>query len=178
MTHDQILSKLEHHACGHAVITGGEPMILADVADLTRKIKTLAHHITIETAGTVYQDVACDLMSISPKLSNSTPYDRENGKFAAHHEQLRYQPEVLRRLIGAYDYQLKFVISTVADANEARDIVQQIGADPQRVLLMPEGTNRDVLAERAQWLVELCKDFRYRYCPRLHVEIWGNKRGV
>ena len=71
-------------------------------------------HITIETAGTVYAPVACDLMSISPKLANSTP----EGEFRAQHERLRLQPDVLRRLMSDYDYQLKFVIAREADIAE------------------------------------------------------------
>jgi 7-carboxy-7-deazaguanine synthase len=117
-------------------------------------------------------------MSISPKLANSTPYDREEGKFAAQHEQLRYQPEVLKQLIAEYDYQLKFVISSVDDVREAREMVGEIGAQREKVFLMPEGTTREVLSERAEWLVNVCKDFGYRYCPRLHIDIWGAKRGV
>jgi 7-carboxy-7-deazaguanine synthase len=174
----QLLSEIRRHWCGHVVITGGEPMILSDLPELSQKIKDIDQHITIETAGTVYQKVVCDLMSISPKLSSSTPYDREEGKFAARHEELRYQPDVLKQLIAEYDYQLKFVISSIDDVREARDIVRDIGAKRDKVLLMPEGTTRDVLDERAKWLVDVCKDFGYRYCPRLHIDIWGNKRGV
>jgi 7-carboxy-7-deazaguanine synthase len=178
MTHDALLTEIRQHSCAHVVITGGEPMILADLPELTKKIKDFDQHITIETAGTTYQKVRCDLMSISPKLANSTPYDREDGKFAAQHEQLRYQPEVLKQLIAEYDYQLKFVISSVDDVREAREMVREIGAQREKVLLMPEGTSREVLSERAEWLVNVCKDFGYRYCPRLHIDIWGAKRGV
>lgn len=173
-----LLSEVRRHWCGHVVITGGEPMILPDLLELTEKVKDIDQHITIETAGTAYQKVVCDLMSISPKLSNSTPHDREDGKFAAQHEELRYQPDVLKQLISEYNYQLKFVISSVKDVREARDIVREIGASRSKVLLMPEGTTREALTERAQWLVTVCKDFGYRYCPRLHIDIWGNKRGV
>ena len=43
-------------------------------------------HITIETAGTVFAPVVCDLMSISPKLANSTPEGefRRSSRTAAH----------------------------------------------------------------------------------------------
>ena len=153
-------------------------MILPDLIELTEKIKDIEQHITIETAGTKYQKVHCDLMSISPKLSNSTPYEREGGKFAEQHEELRYQPDVLKQLIAEYPYQLKFVISSVDDVLEDREMVRELGADRDRVLLMPEGTTREVVNERARWLVEVCKDFGYRYCPRLHIDIWGDKRGV
>jgi len=128
----------------------------------------------VETAGTVFADVACDLMSISPKLANSTP----EGRFAAQHERLRYQPEVLRRLTSAYDYQLKFVVASPEDLPELKHVVAELSADPHKVILMPEGRNAAVLQERALWLVDICKREGFRYSPRLHVDLWGDRRGV
>jgi 7-carboxy-7-deazaguanine synthase len=117
-------------------------------------------------------------MSISPKLANSTPHEIEGGRWAAQHERLRYQPDVLKELIGRYPYQLKFVIETSDDIIEVRQMIEEIGADPERVLLMPEGTQLDILMDRSRWLVEVCKNFRFRFCPRLHIMIWGDRRGV
>ena len=112
-------------ACRHHRWRTDDP---SGIVELTEKIKEIDQHITIETAGTMYQKLRCDLMSISPKLSNSTPHDREEGKFAAQHEELRYQPDVLKQLIAEYNYQLKFVISSVDDVREAREMVREIGA--------------------------------------------------
>lgn len=178
MMYGAMLTEIRRHWCGHVVITGGEPMILDELKELTDKVKEIDQHITIETAGTVYQQVTCDLMSISPKLASSTPYDREEGKFAERHEELRYQPDVLKQLIAEYNYQLKFVISSADDIREMREIVGELDAARERVLLMPEGRTREAVNERAQWIVEVCKDFGFRYCPRLHIDIWGDKRGV
>lgn len=173
-----ILANVRRHWSNHVVVTGGEPMIDSDVVELTQKLRTIDHHITVETAGTVFQPVECDLMSISPKLSNSTPTDVEGGRFAAQHERVRYQPEVLKELIGRYPYQLKFVIETSDDIREVRDMVDLLGADCERVLLMPEGTQPEILMDRSKWLVEVCKNFRFRFCPRLQIMIWGDRRGV
>ena len=162
----------------HVVVTGGEPMIFADVVPLTESLRQLGIHVTIETAGTVFQAVSCDLMSISPKLANSTPVEREDGRWAAHHDRLRYQPEVLRALIGGYDYQLKFVVSSPGDVPEIESMLRETGADRGRVLLMAEGTDPETIRERARWLVELCQQEGFRYSPRLHIDIWGNRRGV
>jgi 7-carboxy-7-deazaguanine synthase len=145
---------------------------------LTRRLADHGLHITIETAGTVYQPVACDLMSISPKLANSTPYEREGGRWAAQHERLRIQPDVLRRLMAEYEYQLKFVVASPEDLPEIRELVARLQADPQRVLLMPEGVDPEVLRERARWLIEICKREGFRYTPRLQIEVWGAQRGV
>ena len=70
---DQILNEARAHPARYAVVTGGEPMIAPEVLPLTARLRGAGFHITIETAGTVFRPVACDLMSISPKLANSTP---------------------------------------------------------------------------------------------------------
>ncbi len=162
----------------HVVVTGGEPMIAPKIIALTRALEEEAFHITIETAGTVFEPVACDLMSISPKLSNSTPHEREEGRWAPQHERLRRQPDILKQLIAAYDYQLKFVIADPNDIAEATELVTEIKADPTKVVLMPEGTTAQAIASKAQWIAEACKTHCYRYSPRLHIDLWGDKRGV
>lgn len=153
-------------------------MIAPECVALTEALRDTGLHVTIETAGTVYMPVACDLISISPKLSNSTPHEREGGKWAAQHDRLRYQPDVLRRLMSEYRYQLKFVVSAPADVDEVNRICDELQARREHVILMPEGTDRDLLRERGQWLTEVCKQQGFRYGPRLHIDLWGNKRGM
>ncbi|MGA2215191.1 MAG: 7-carboxy-7-deazaguanine synthase QueE [Bryobacteraceae bacterium] len=172
---DSIVDQVNGYGASHVVITGGEPMIAPEIAELTHR---LAQHITIETAGTVDANVRCDLMSISPKLANSTPHTRDHGRWADQHERLRYQPEILRRLIQLYPYQLKFVIADPADLQQVNAIVSEIGASRSRVLLMPEGVDADILAERGRWLADLAKREGFRLTPRLHIDLWGNRRGV
>ncbi len=178
MTADAVLAAARGHRATHVVVTGGEPMLLDDVVPLTQQLEAAGMHITIETAGTVFQPVACDLMSISPKLANSTPWEREGGRWAAQHDRLRYQPEVLKQLMTAYQYQLKFVVSAPVDLEEIEKILAATSADRGRVILMPEGTDAGILRERARWLVDLCKHNQFRFGPRLHIDLYGNRRGV
>lgn len=175
---ERIVGEVRRYPARHVVLTGGEPMIMPDVVELTQALARERLHITIETAGTVFKPVLCDLMSISPKLANSTPHEREGGRWAAQHERLRIQLPVLRRLIREYDYQLKFVVAAPEDLPEIRALVRELEADPGRVLLMPEGTEAGILRERARWIVEICKQEGYRYTPRLQIELWGARRGV
>jgi 7-carboxy-7-deazaguanine synthase len=170
----QILDEVRAHPAKHVVVTGGEPMIAPEIVPLTSRLRDLGLHITIETAGTVFQPVACDLMSISPKLKNSTP----DGRWAERHEGLRIQPSVLADLMGRYEYQLKFVIEKREDVDEARSLAESLGAGADRVILMPEGVDRDALRERGVWLAEICKEEGFRFSPRLHVELYGARRGV
>src|SRR3954466_8168810 len=103
LTLEAILERIDHYPqARHVVLTGGEPMITPQVVELTERFRARNLHITIETAGTVFKPVVCDLMSISPKLAPSTP----SGPWQEPHERLRLQPEVLRRLMNAYEYQL------------------------------------------------------------------------
>lgn len=171
---ERILARVDSYGAGHVVVTGGEPMIAPEIAVLSRGLRTRGLHITIETAGTRYEPVECDLMSISPKLSNSTP----EGDWAARHDRLRLQPEVLRRLMEEFEYQLKFVVAHPTDLNEIRELLEKLEADRGRVILMPEGVDPGILRERGRWIVEVCKQEGFRFSPRLHVELWGNRRGV
>jgi 7-carboxy-7-deazaguanine synthase len=174
-TVDAIVEEVSRYsAARHIVLTGGEPMIAPGIAELSERFRALGMHITIETAGTVFAPVACDLMSISPKLANSTP----EGTFRAQHERLRLQPAVLNQLMADSDYQLKFVIAHKEDIAEVQALVANLGAPADKVILMPEGISGDTLSERGVWIAELCKTFGYRFSPRLHVHLYGNKRGV
>ncbi|MBV8864136.1 MAG: 7-carboxy-7-deazaguanine synthase QueE [Acidobacteriaceae bacterium] len=174
----EILEQIEAFKAAHVVVTGGEPMIAPQIVVLTERLRASGLHITIETAGTVYSPVACDLMSISPKLANSIPIEREHGRWAAQHDRLRSQPEVLRQLTSSYPFQLKFVVSSPEDLAEIKNIQSACDANPAQVILMPEGTSRDLLRERALWIAEICKETGYRLSPRLHVDLWGDRRGV
>jgi len=178
-TIEEILAQVAAFPARHVVVTGGEPMIAGEIMDLCAALRQCGLHITIETAATVFKPVACDLASLSPKLSNSTPWQREGGRFALRHEQLRLRPEVIRAFMERYAYQLKFVIDSPADITEVLSLLEQLPhVDRSRVLLMPQGITPEEVRERGLWLVEACKEHGFRYCPRLHIDLFGNRRGT
>jgi len=173
---DSLVEQVQSWDCEHVVITGGEPLLVRDVVSLTERLKALGHYLTIETAGTVHLPVQTDLMSISPKLSNSTPRDTE---WEARHDERRYRPEVIRRLITGYDYQLKFVIETLPDVAEVERYLNdfpEITAD--RIYLMPQAMDREPLREKSVWIEAEAARRGWRMSPRLHVELFGNTRGT
>lgn len=182
MTVDQIVAEVVKHSTRHVVLTGGEPMIAKGIHDLALRLKEAGKHITIETAGTIAPEgIACDLASLSPKLGNSTP-DAElaGAAWVKRHENTRFQPDVIEKWIQNYDFQLKFVVSGSEDWAEITGITQLGFAHvpPHKILLMPEGTDPETLASRRSWILDLCKEFGFRYCPRLHIDLFGNKRGT
>jgi len=172
----------------HAVLTGGEPMIFPLIADLAASLRARGVHITIETAGTVFRDVACDLISISPKLANSTPQGDERDPlkvWEARHEARRLNFVALQALIDHYPQrQLKFVVragddgALFADLAEIDSVLARLHHwSPTDVLLMLEGTALPT-ADSKQRVVEACLLRGWRYCPRLHIELFGNTRGT
>jgi 7-carboxy-7-deazaguanine synthase len=92
---------------------------------------------------------------------------------------LRLQFDVIRAFIDHCDYQLKFVVDQPPDVGEVLAILRELPAvERTKVLLMPQGVTRSELEPRAAWLSELCKEHGFRYCPRLHIELYGNQRGT
>ena len=177
---EEILKKLTEWNCDHVVLTGGEPMIAPDLPELATALKKQKKHITIETAGTILPNsIPCDLASISPKLSNSTPSPERDPAWAKKHEAPRLQPEVISEWISKYDFQLKFVVSTENDLAEIKGLLSRLPPVPlNQILLMPEGIDAKTLATRSPWLVDICKREGFRFCPRLHIELFGHTRGT
>ncbi len=178
---DEIMAEVRKTPARHVVLTGGEPMIAPGIRELAAELKKSGYHITVETAATIAPDgIACDLASLSPKLKNSAPDARLDEAWRKKHEALRWQPDVVRAWLDGHDYQLKFVVAQLADVDEIEALLGQLGREVPRarVLLMPEGTTVAALRAKAGWLGELCKVRGYRYAPRLHIELYGNRRGT
>jgi 7-carboxy-7-deazaguanine synthase len=174
-----ILAEVRKHPTEYVVITGGEPLLAPEIEALSRDLKRHGRHITVETAGTIFKPIRGDLISVSPKLANSTPWQRERGKFALCHEAQRLNLPVIQKYLDNYDYQLKFVVAEKRDFDEIGQILEQLKAvDRSRVLIMAEGTTAARLHARGRWIVDLCKQYGYRFTPRLHIELYGNRRGT
>ena len=182
MSVEAILAEVRRFPARHVVVTGGEPMIAREMPVLLAGLRAAGLHITIETAGTVPPaGVACDLASLSPKLAHSTPsVEKAGAAWVEKHERLRLHPAVLREWCSHHEFQLKFVVATEADVLEVKALLEQIGLQvpANRVLLMPEGITMEALRSRQDWLVEVCKREGWRYSPRLHIELFGNRRGT
>lgn len=175
----KVLRSVDAYTTRHVVVTGGEPLLAAEIEELTAALRDRGKHVTIETAGTIFKPVRCDLVSLSPKLANSTPWKREKGKFATLHEKRRLDYRVLQRYLDEYDYQLKFVVEGKEDFAEIRGVVERLkNVDPARVLIMAQGTTQRQLAAKTGWIVEMCLRHGYGFTPRLHIELFGNRRGT
>ncbi len=171
--------------CGprHVVVTGGEPLLFAEVGPLCTTLRSAGHHVTIETAGSVLPPEGVpesDLMSISPKLSSSTPPADTPGDWAARHESSRRRDDVLRTLAASAPYQFKFVVETPADIAETVRWIDELGPaiDRSRVLLMPQARTAAELESRSAWLAGECARLGFRLAQRHHILWFGGRRGT
>jgi 7-carboxy-7-deazaguanine synthase len=174
---DKVVEGAEQTDSKFVVITGGEPMLDPDLPELVRQLKILKKHITIETAGiTFIPDMPCDLMSISPKLDNSAPFDHE---IAERHDNLRLDLAVLGKLVDNYEYQLKFVIDSPDDLPQIQQILEEVGnIDPLKVMLMPQASTRREFLQKAPLVAEMCRKSGFAFGQRLHILLWDGQKGM
>jgi 7-carboxy-7-deazaguanine synthase len=177
---DAIVSAVNAYPSQYCVLTGGEPMIAKGIHELAAKLRRDEKHITIETAATVPPgNIACDLASLSPKLSNSTPDGNANG-WRQRHEEIRLQPKVIAEWIDGYNFQLKFVVTAESDLHEIDELLKLVkrSIPSFKVMLMPEGTDTATIRNHGESLIDVCKRRGYRYCNRLQIDLFGNTRGT
>ncbi|MEO8664453.1 MAG: 7-carboxy-7-deazaguanine synthase QueE [Ignavibacteria bacterium] len=180
-----IIEEYKKINCGDIVISGGEPTMYPDELEiLCKELKKINHNIiiTIETNGTYFGNFVkhTDLMSISPKLTSSIPYNTEYEKM---HEKNRINPDVLRQYNSLkqkseIDIQWKFVFTDMKDIYEILQLQSEIGFETKDVYLMPEGITEEDLHKNRLKTIDACKQYKFNYTDRIHILVWGNKRGV
>lgn len=158
--------------CRHLVVTGGEPMLQQDtLVPVLKSLKDGGFDIELETNGTILPNremiELIDQWNVSPKTSNS------GNSISAREKEECY--EFFRYLSRAY---FKFVVENRNDLNEIDSLVQRYKIPKDRVILMPESISPEALAEKSTWLGEICKDEGYRFSTRLHIILYGNRRGI
>ena len=173
----------------HTMITGGGPTAHADLLiELCKIGDHYDHWITIETEGSEFVETEADFISLSPKLSNSTPRPGTMNPYTGkevteankrQHEKWRTNYDAMKQLLDYHDFhQLKPVISNKTDLEEFKELQNILSVKNENVYLMPEGLNREQLTRRRQWLSEICIEEGYNFTDRLHIITYGDKRGT
>jgi len=155
----------------HLIVTGGEPLIQQkDLCELLASLKREKYYVEVETNGTISPTdeiiPLVDQWNVSPKLENS-------GTLSS----IREIPDAYRMFASLQSSYFKYVIQSENDLKEVHSLVHKYRVSPARVLLMPEGTDRDTILTRGRWLAGLGNNQGYRLTTRLHVLLWGNSRG-
>jgi 7-carboxy-7-deazaguanine synthase len=175
LTIDQIVKQLCSYNCSDIVVTGGEPLLSPELDKLLDTLAPTGKYITLETSATQYRPIKCDLVSISPKLSDSTPTD--NSTIARTHEHNRLNITAIQSFIDQHDYQLKFVLNSIDQLPEIEEILSQLTSiEKNKIMLMPQAETKKEYRQIAPAIAQICIDNNYRFCPRLHIELWDQQR--
>ena len=180
----------------YVVVSGGEPTMQKGVVELLAKLQSIGMHTTIETNATIFNKSMArhiNLVSMSPKLASSTPWSDNllntgidySEHWAKKHESKRRNIDTIQKYIDAAklydnDFQLKFVVQNPGDIEEIENdfLAHLLGWTADDVVLMPEGTSSDMLADRSYWAIEAAINRGWRFTPRLHIELFGKARAV
>ncbi len=175
-TVEELVGEAAASGIHHVVLTGGEPLLQREFGALCRAVRSAGLHLTVETAGTLAADFHCDLLSVSPKTSNSDP----QGPWRERHRRTRSELGPLRSLLARLpEHQLKFVVRDGDDLPEILGMLEKLPeARRERVLLMPEAQTPAELARRSPDVAALCLEYGFRFGPRLHLELFGGGRGT
>jgi organic radical activating enzyme len=171
MDHAEVAARIMAFGVPRVVVTGGEPLLQAPA--LAQMIAALGAgvHVEVETNGTVAPGPVLDGLiaqyNVSPKLTHSgNPAD------------LALIPERLAAWASDPRALFKFVIATPENLNEVKALAQTYAIVPERLFVMPEGTDSQTLRERSRWLAEAAMQAGWRFTDRLHIHLYGDTRGT
>ncbi len=170
MTVEQVWADLAARGADMLVVSGGEPMLQQDrLVFLLAKAHAAGWWIEIESAGTIapLQELVhlVDRFNVSPKLENSGNAPGE-----------RFVPEVLDAFQATGKAAWKFVAVEEADLVEIAVLVERYRLSP--VYVMPEGVTAEALINHTQAIAEGVLRHGWNLTTRLHILLYGNRRGV
>lgn len=166
-------------APGRLIVTGGEPLLqqkalealFSEVDERCARAGKAQHFLEVETNGTVRPLPALvrrvDQWNVSPKLQNSGELKTK-----------RLRPSALRALSDSNRAYFKFVIQSAACVQEVDEIATAFGWDPTRIILMPEARDAPTLRARSPLVAAEAMARRYRFSGRVHLELFGGRRGT
>lgn len=163
---DDVWQRLRAYDVPLIVISGGEPMMQQDaLRPLIQSLTAQGVDVEIETNGTIKPSINPTRFNVSPKLTHSGVARKKAIK-----------PANLSAYVGQSIF--KFVCQTALDLIEVDAIAQECGIPDQDIWIMPEGRDPVTLQSHTQDIADRVIARGWNITPRLHVMIWGSRRGV
>lgn len=168
---DEVAAQVAAAPGSHVVITGGEPLLQQRALAQVLERVPAEVFVEIETNGTRIPLPSLlarvNQWNVSPKLAS-----------AGDPEELRIRPDALLALKGSGRAFLKLVVKTERDRDEAEALRERFGFERDRTLLMPEAATREELERHGPEVAGWAQALTLRYSGRLHVALWGGRRGT
>lgn len=173
------------------MLTGGAPTMHPA---LINEIMHVAHEhklfVTLETEGShfIKTDHPFDLLSLSPKFTNSIPklgIKTPKGtivdqKLIDQHNKYRLNLTAMRQMIDYHhDYQLKPVCDG-SDENlaEITSLIKALNIPKHKVYLMPAGSTRQEIIKAYPKIIDLALMHGFNFTGRDHIIAFDDKIGV
>lgn len=168
----QIIKIVGRYPCQNIVFTGGEPLLQQKkLVLLLEALRPKGYWFEVETNGTILPkpnlDALIDQYNCSPKFDNSGNSLGEREKEKVLH--------FFARSPKAY---FKFVLEKQEDILEVEAMMKKYSLARERVFLMPQARDAQELDQKSQWLTGLCQTKGLRFSDRLHLRLFGDRRGV
>ena len=173
------------------MLTGGSPtMHPALVNELTHFAHERGIFITIETEGSHFleTDYPINLLSISPKFTNSIPVvgaktplgEIVDEKMIIKHNSKRCNIEAIRQSIEYHDdYHIKPVLDKeLSIVQEVEELVKELNIPDEKIWAMPAGDDRVSLMESYPIVMDFVRDKGWRFTGRSHIMAFGTERCV
>ena len=173
------------------MLTGGSPtMHPALVNELTHFANDREIFITIETEGSHFlpTDYPINLLSISPKFSNSIPVVGAitpqgavvDERMVKKHNSKRCNIEAIKQSIDYHsDYHIKPVIDKeLSMITEVDEMIEKLGIPKEKVWAMPAGDDRESLMESYPIVMNFVRDKGWRFTGRSHIMAFNTERCV
>lgn len=174
ITPEAIAQRILELKCHDVIFTGGEPLLQQQkLTEVASKLlaQNSAYEFEAETNGTIIPLAAFDAImhryNVSPKLANSR-MDIDS----------RLRSDAMLWFANCPKATFKFVVSDPSDEAEVAGIQEQYSIAGRRLLVMPEARTQHELEKNRGWIFELCVRRGWRYSDRLHVAVFGERRGV
>jgi 7-carboxy-7-deazaguanine synthase len=165
-----LVEEAASHPCRRVVVTGGEPLESPLFDQLLSELVAGQFTIEVETSGTRPPAGSSAPLPVQWNVSLKLPS-------AGVPDARRIDPEAIAAL-ARLDTWWKFVVRDERDLGDALRIAERFALPAARILLQPEATRVEELGERGPWVAEQCKRHGFRFSPRLHIWLWGPRRGV
>jgi 7-carboxy-7-deazaguanine synthase len=183
----------------YLMLTGGSPTMIGNLCNEIVKIFKDIHggndgdgFITIETEGSHYieTDYPIDLISVSPKFSNSIPKlgiltplgSVVDQKFIDQHNKFRLNKDVISKLINYHkDYHFKPVVNPIEQPeiwNEIEKFRIELNIPKLKTWIMPPGDSKEEIIRTMPMVISFCGENGYCYSGRDHVVAFDKQRGV
>ena len=163
----EVVKEIKKFNCNNLVITGGEPLLqIKEVWELMYDLP--GYLFEIETNGTIIPSFSNSQIryNVSPKLENS--YNQKEN---------REKEEVYQWHINNENSIFKFVVNKKEDLQEVLELIEKYKIPRNKIYLMAEGIDEQILKEKEQWLAQICLDYQLNFTTRLHIKLWKNQRG-